>query len=206
MIGIIGKKIGMTRYFTERGESISATLIEAGPCDVVQIKTKETDGYSAIQMGFQDIRDKLVTKPLQGHFKKAKVAPKRILREFRDFSNQVKPGEQIKVDIFKENDLVKVSGYSKGKGFAGVVKRYNFRGGPKTHGQSNRLRAPGSIGQSSDPKRVFKGIRMAGRMGNTKTTVSNLRILKVDSDKNLLLIKGCVPGARNSIIEIIRKS
>lgn len=204
MIGIIGKKIGMTRYFTERGESISATLIEAGPCDVVQVKTKETDGYNAVQMGFQDLREKLVTKPLQGHFKKAKVTPKRILREFRDFSNQVKPGEQIKVDIFKEDDLVKISGYSKGKGFAGVVKRHNFRGGPKTHGQSNRLRAPGSIGQSSDPKRVFKGIRMPGRMGNTRTTVSNLRILKIDSEKNFLLIKGCVPGARNSIIEIVR--
>jgi len=202
MVGIIGKKIGMTRYFTENGESISATLIEAGPCDVVQIKTEKTDGYSAVQLGFQDIREKLVNKPKKGHFKKANVAPKRILKEFRDFDRDVKVGDNIKVDIFNENDIIKVSGYSKGKGFAGVVKKYDFRGGPKTHGQSDRLRTPGSIGQSSDPKRVFKGMRMAGRMGNSRTTISNLRILKIDAEKNLLLIKGSVPGSRNSIIEI----
>jgi len=205
MVGIIGKKIGMTRYFTENGESISATLIEAGPCDVVQIKTEETDGYNAVQLGFQDMRDKLVNKPIKGHFKKAKVPPKRILKEFRDFDKDVKVGDNIKVDVFNENDIIKVSGYSKGKGFAGVVKKYAFRGGPKTHGQSDRLRTPGSIGQSSDPKRVFKGMRMAGRMGNTRTTISNLRILKIDADKNLLLIKGSVPGSRNSIIEIIHE-
>ncbi|MFO7890783.1 MAG: 50S ribosomal protein L3 [bacterium] len=204
MVGIIGKKIGMTRYFTDSGESISATLIEAGPCDVVQRKTEKIDGYNAVQMGFQDIRDKLVNKPSKGHFKKANVAPKRILREFRDFDKEVKVGDKITVDIFNENDTIKVSGYSKGKGFAGVVKRYNFRGGPKTHGQSNRLRTPGSIGQSSDPKRVFKGMHMAGRMGNSRITVSNLRVLKIDTEKNLLLIKGGVPGSRNSIIEVIR--
>ncbi len=202
MVGIIGKKIGMTRYFTEKGESISATLIEAGPCDIVQVKTKETDGYSAVQMGFQDLREKLINKPLRGHFKKAKVLPKRILKEFRDFDKDVKVGDKIKVDILNENDIIKVSGYSKGKGFTGVVKRYNFRGGPKTHGQSDRLRTPGSIGQSSYPKRVFKGMHMAGRMGNKKVSVRNLKVLKVDSAKNLLLIKGCVPGARNSIIAI----
>lgn len=204
MVGIIGKKIGMTRYFTESGQSVSATLIEAGPCDVVQRKTEKTDGYNAVQIGFQEIKDKLVNKPLKGHFKKAGVVPKRILREFRDFEKEVKVGDTITVEIFNVNDSIKVSGYSKGKGFAGVVKRYNFRGGPKTHGQSNRLRTPGSIGQSSDPKRVFKGMHMAGRMGNAKITVRNLRILKIDTEKNLLLIKGSVPGSRNSIIEIIR--
>lgn len=202
MIGILGKKVGMTRFFDRDGESVSATLIEAGPCFIVQVKTQENDGYNSIQMGFQDKKEKRVNKPLAGHFKKANIPPQRILREFRNFDNKVKVGEKISVDIFKEGDFVKVRGYSKGKGFAGVVKKYNFRGGPKSHGQSDRLRASGSIGQASYPKRVFKGIHMAGRMGNDKITIKNLEILKIVPDKNLLLVKGNIPGARNNIVEI----
>lgn len=203
MKGILGKKVGMTRFFEESGASVGATLIEAGPCVVIQVKTKERDGYDAVQLGYQEQKEKRATKPMQGHFKKANAAPHRILREFRDFDAEVKEGDEIRVDTFAAGDIVKVAGLSKGRGFAGVVKRWNFGGGPKTHGQSDRLRTPGSIGQSAYPKRVFKGIKMAGRMGNKRITVRNLRILKVFPDRNLLLVEGGVPGARNGIVEIM---
>jgi large subunit ribosomal protein L3 len=202
MRGLLGKKIGMTRFFNEAGRNVSATVIEAGPCFVVQKKTKEQDGYDALQLGFIEKREKLVNKPEMGHFKKAKVAPQRILREFRDFEGEFKVGDKIGADIFHEGECVDLVGLSKGRGFAGVIKRHGFSGGPKTHGQSDRLRAPGSIGQSAYPKRVFKGIKMAGRMGNKRKTVQNLRVLKVYPDRNLILVEGGVPGARNSIVEI----
>ncbi len=194
--------MGMTRFFDETGDSVPATLIEAGPCVVVQIKNQERDGYQAVQLGFQEKREKLVNKPLAGHFKKVNVKPQHILREFRDFDVEVKEGESISVDIFTEGEQVKVTGLSKGRGFQGVVKRHGFAGGPKSHGQSDRLRAPGSIGQSAYPKRVFKGLRMGGRMGNQRTSIKNLKVLKVMPDRNLLLVEGSIPGARNSIVEI----
>lgn len=202
MKGLLGKKVGMTRFFDETGRTVAATLIEAGPCTVVQVKTEERDGYSAVQLGYLEQKEKQITKPLLGHFKKGNVKPHRALKEFRNFEGSVKEGDQIRVDIFSEGERVKVAGHSKGRGFAGVVKRYGFGGGPKTHGQSDRHRAPGSIGQSATPKRVFKGLKMAGRMGNKRTTIRNLRVLKVFPDRNLLLVKGGVPGARNSIVEI----
>lgn len=203
MRGILAKKIGMTRFFDEQGGSRAATVVEAGPCTVVQVKTEDTDGYEAVQLGFIDQKEKHVTKPRKGHFDKNSVEPKRILREFRDFEMETKPGQEIKVDdLFVAGDVVKVSGISKGKGFAGVMKRHGFGGGPASHGQSDRQRAPGSIGQSAWPKRVFKGIKMAGRMGNDRITVRNLRVLKVIPERNQLVIEGSVPGARNSILEI----
>jgi large subunit ribosomal protein L3 len=202
MKGILGKKIGMTRFFDETGIHVPATLIEAGPCTVVQVKTAKRDGYDAVQLGYQKKREKLVSKPMSGHFKKANVEPFRILKEFRNFKGDVKEGDQVLVDMFSAGDVVSLTGFSKGRGFAGVVKRHGFSGGPKTHGQSNRLRAPGSIGQSAYPKRVFKGLKMPGHMGNKRITIRNLEILKVFPERNLLLIKGGVPGARNSIVEI----
>lgn len=206
MSGIIGRKIGMTRIFDSQGRDVPVTVIEAGPCVVTQIKTKETDGYDAVQVGFEDKNEKHTTKPELGHFKKAGIESKRIVREFRGFVNadSLKLGDFIKVDLFSAGELVKVTGWSKGKGFQGVVKRHGFRGGPKTHGQSDRLRAPGSLGQSSYPSRVFKGLKMAGRMGNEKVTIKNKRIIKVDADKNILMIEGGVPGANSGLV-IIRK-
>ncbi len=202
MTGLLGKKIGMTRFFDETGGSVPATLIEAGPCTVVQIKTEKRDGYNAVQLGFIEKKEKRLNKPQLGHFKRINIAPQRILREFRDFDAEVKEGDQIRVDVFSVGDEVKISGLSKGRGFAGVVKRHNFGGGPKSHGQSDRLRAPGSIGQSAYPKRVFKGMKMGGRMGNERNSIRNLKVLKVVPDRNLILVKGGVPGARNSIVEI----
>ena len=204
MKGILGKKIGMTRIFNETGASVAATVVEAGPCMVVQVKRSATDGYDAVQVGYLEQQEKRVTKPLMGHFKRANVSPYRILKEFRDFEGDIKEGDQIRVDIFSPGERVKVAGHSKGRGFAGVVKRHGFHGGPKTHGQSDRHRAPGSIGQSAYPKRVFKGMKMAGRMGNQRTTIRNLRVLQVIPDRNLLLIEGGIPGARNSIVEIMQ--
>jgi large subunit ribosomal protein L3 len=203
MKGILGKKIGMTRIFDESGDTISATLIEAGPCVVVQIKTDEKDGYNAVQLGYAEQKEQRVTKPVLGHFKRANVKPHRILKEFRDMEGEYKEGDEIRSDIFSPGERVKIAGLTKGRGFAGVVKRHGFRGGPKTHGQSDRHRAPGSIGQSAYPKRVFKGIKMAGRMGHKRTTIRNLEIVKVLPDRNLILLKGGVPGARNSIVEIM---
>jgi large subunit ribosomal protein L3 len=202
MRGLLGKKIGMTRLFDAKGNVVSATVVEAGPCTVVQIKTPEKDGYSAVQLGFIEKREKLVTMPLLGHFKKAGSSPKRVLREFRDLEGEFKLGDSVTVGIFSEGDEIKVSGTSKGKGFAGVVKRHKFRGGPKTHGQSDRHRAPGSLGQSAYPNRVFKGMRMAGRMGGDRITINHLKVVKVLPERNLLLIEGGVPGSRNSILEI----
>jgi len=206
MSGIIGKKIGMTRIFDEEGNVVPVTVIQAGPCYVTQIRTIEKDGYEAVQIGYDIKKEKNTTRPLLGHFKKANVPPLRRLKEFPPFEDrEVKVGDEIKVDIFNPGEIVKVTGLSKGRGFAGVVKRHGFGGGPKTHGQSDRLRAPGSIGQSSYPSRVFKGMRMAGHMGNKRVSVIGLKVVKVDPENNLLFIKGAVPGARNSFVEIYKR-
>jgi large subunit ribosomal protein L3 len=200
---IIGKKLGMTRIFNEEGRVIPVTVVECGPCPVVQIRTDERDGYSAIQLGFQDIKEKHISKPEQGHFKANNIPFKKYLKEFRNFEKDVKVGDVITVEEFEAGDMVNVSGVSKGKGFQGVVKRHHFSGvGMRSHGQHNRERAPGSIGGSSNPSKVFKGIKMAGQMGNKRATVRNLEIVEVISDKNLLLIKGGLPGANNSLLEI----
>ncbi len=202
MPGLIGKKIGMTSIFSEEGKNIPCTILEAGPCKVTQIKTMEKDGYDAIQLGYSEKSEKNVTKALKGHFKKANVSPLSKLVEFTS-DNEITLGEEINVGIFEEGDYVTVSGTSKGKGFQGVVKRHNFRGvGDATHGQHNRMRAPGSIGAASYPARVFKGMRMAGQMGNASVKVENLEIVKVLIDKNILVVKGSVPGAKNSYITI----
>lgn len=202
MNGLIGKKLGMTRLFDETGQNIVVTIIEAGPCYVTEVRTKKKHGYDAVQLGFDEKREKITTKPMLGHFKKAKVKSLRILKEFKDAEKDstLKLGAEVKVDIFSEGDTVLVSGVSKGKGFAGTMKRHKFGGGPKTHGQSDRLRAPGSIGQSSYPSRVLKGTRMSGRMGGNNVTVKNVQVVKVDLEKNLLLVKGPVPGSIKSFV------
>jgi large subunit ribosomal protein L3 len=203
MRGIIGKKIGMTRIFDKDGQAIPVTVIEAGPCPVVQIKTRENDGYGAVQIGFGQKRKKLMTLPLLGHFEKAKIEPRRILREFRaEAVEGLKVGQEIKVDMFSSGEKVDITGISKGLGFQGGVRRHGFSGGPKTHGQSDRLRAPGSIGASSYPSRVYKGQKMAGRMGKEKVTVRNLEVVQVDAERNLLLVRGAVPGKVNSFLSI----
>jgi large subunit ribosomal protein L3 len=206
MSGIIGKKVGMTSIFDENGKNIPVTVILAGPNYVTQVRTKEVDGYDAVQLGFDDKKEKNTPKALKGHFEKAGVSPKRRVVEFQDFEKEVKLGDEITVaDIFEEGEYVDVSGISKGKGFQGVVKRHGFKGvGQATHGQHNRLRAPGSIGASSDPSRVFKGMRMAGRMGNEKVTVQNLKVMKIIPEQNLLIVKGSVPGHKNAYL-IIKK-
>jgi large subunit ribosomal protein L3 len=204
MRGLLGKKIGMTRIFDQTGTPKMATVIEAGPCLVVQVKTKDRDGYNAVQLGFAAKKESRMTKALLGHFKKANVQPQRVLKEFRNFEGEVKAGDQLGVGLFKEGERVSVSGLSKGRGFQGVVKRHKFSGGPKSHGQSDRVRAPGSIGSSSFPKRVFKGLRMGGRMGYDRVTIRNMEIIKIIPDRNLILVKGGVPGARNTILEIHR--
>jgi large subunit ribosomal protein L3 len=204
MTGLLGKKIGMTSIFDDSGQVIPCTVIEAGPCFVTQVKTNDRDGYTAVQLGFGEKRERLVTSPLRGHFAKANVKPMRILREFRSVGGaEMQPGQEIRVDtVFAKGDVVSVIGTSKGHGFQGVVKRHHFGGGFRTHGQSDRERAPGSIGSSSYPSRVLKGMRMAGRMGGTRITVSNLRVVGVIADSNLLLVKGSVPGAVNGYLEI----
>ncbi len=203
MAGLLGKKIGMTRIFDNQGDVVPVTVVEAGPCYVTQIKTQENDGYEAIQLGYGHKKEKNITNPVLGHLKKNNVPPVRKLAEFSPFiEKEVKSGDTVTVEIFEPGEIVKVKGLSKGRGFTGVVKRYGFRGGPKTHGQSDRLRAPGSIGQSSDPSKVFKGQKMPGRMGNKKATIPGLQIVKVDVENNLLFIKGAVPGARNNYLEI----
>ena len=206
MSGIIGKKIGMTSLFDENGKNMPCTVIQAGPCPVLQVRTEEVDGYVAVQLGFDDKSEKNVGKALVGHFKKAGSTPKAKIVEFRNsFEHAVKVGDEVVVNMFAEGEYVDVTGTSKGKGFQGVVKRHNFAGVMQaTHGQHNRLRAPGSIGAGSDPSRVFKGMRMAGRMGGKQVTVQNLQVLKVDQEQNLLVVKGAVPGAKNSYV-IIRK-
>jgi large subunit ribosomal protein L3 len=205
MSGIIGKKIGMTSLFNEEGKNIPCTVIQAGPCSVLQVRTVETDGYVGIQLGFDDKSEKNVGKALAGHFKKAGSAPKAKLVEFHHGFDELKVGDEVKVNLFAEGEYVDVTGTSKGKGFQGVVKRHNFAGVMQaTHGQHNRLRAPGSIGAGSDPSRVFKGMRMAGRMGGKQVTVQNLQVLKVDEEQNLLVVKGAIPGAINSYV-IVRR-
>lgn len=193
----------MTQIFDENERVVPVTLIEAGPCYVTQKKEKETDGYLAVQLGFEEIPDKRLNKPLAGHLKKAGVPMLKHLREFRvkDHSD-LELGQVISADIFEVGDLVDVVGTSKGKGFAGVVKRHHFAGGPKTHGQSDRHRAPGSIGAGTTPGRVFKGMRMAGRMGGQRVTVSNLEVVIVDKDRNLIAVKGAIPGAKNGLVEV----
>ena len=203
MSGLIGKKVGMTRIFDENGKNIPCTVIEAGPCVVTQVRTEEVDGYNALQLGFDDA--KTANKAAQGHAKKAGTVAKRKVVEFQDFEGEFKLGDAVTVDVFKEGQFVDVAGTSKGKGFQGVVKRHGFGGvGQSTHGQHNRLRAPGSIGAASYPARVFKGMRMAGQMGNERVKVQNLRVLKVVAEKNLLVVKGCVPGHKNSYVIIER--
>ncbi len=207
MSGIIGKKIGMSSVFDAAGELVPVTVIQAGPCKVVSIKTKETDGYSALQLGFGSRKEKRINKPLMGHYKKADQAPSLILKEFNFPTNkEFKVGEEIKVDFFSEGEKIKVRSKSKGKGFQGVMRRHGFSGvGGTTHGQSDRLRAPGSIGASSYPSRVFKGQRMAGRQGYENVTIANLKVVKIIPEDNLILVKGAVPGAINSFVELIKK-
>ena len=203
MSGLIGRKIGMTSLFDENGKNIPCTVIEAGPCVVTQVRTIEVDGYSALQLGFDDKSAKSSNKALDGHFKKAGSSAKKKVVEFQGFDEEYKLGDSISVAHFEEGEFVDVSGVSKGKGFQGVVKRHGFAGvGQATHGQHNRLRAPGSIGAASYPARVFKGMRMAGRMGGDKVKVQNLKVLKVVAEKNLLVVKGAVPGHKNAFVTI----
>lgn len=203
MSGIIGKKIGMTTIFKD-GEAVPCTVIEAGPCVVTQIRTEENDGYKAVQLGFGEKKEKRTTKALMGHFKKADTTPKRKLVEFKEFEKEFTLGDTIRIeDVFVEGEFVDISGKTKGKGFQGVVKRHGFGGvGQSTHGQHNRGRHPGSIGACSYPARVFKGIKMGGRMGHTNVTIQNLKVLRLFPDKNLILVSGSVPGAKNSIITL----
>ncbi len=203
MAGLIGKKIGMTSVFGADGENIPCTVIEAGPCVVTQVKTEEKDGYSALQLSFDDKKEKQTPKPLLGHFKKAKTEPKRKMIELAGFEKEYKLGDEITVDIFLDDTWVDVTGFSKGKGFQGVVKRHGFSGvGGRTHGQADQERAPGSVGGSSDPSRVFKNMRMAGRAGGKKVKLINLRVIKVIPEKNLLLLKGSVPSHKGSYLII----
>ena len=206
MSGLIGRKIGMSSLFDEKGKNVPCTVLELGPCVVTQVKTKDKDGYEALQLGFEDKPIKKVNKSLSGHFNKAKVNPKKKLTEFKmNFEKDLKLGDTITVEHFKEGEYVDISAISKGKGFQGVVKRHGFKGvGQSTHGQHNRLRAPGSIGAASYPARVFKGMRMAGQTGAEKVKIQNLIVLKVMPEKNVLVVKGSVPGHKNSYV-IVQK-
>lgn len=201
MSGIIGKKLGMTSLYNADGSAVPCTLIEAGPCVVTQVKTVETDGYNAVQLGFGEKKEKNTTQPLVGHFKKAGTSPKRKLVEFKTFEGTLNLGDKVEANLFVEGDFVDAIGTSKGRGFQGVVKRHGFSGvGGQTHGQHNRGRHPGSIGACSFPSRVFKGLRMGGRMGNDRVKVQNLKVLKVYPEQNLLVISGSIPGAKNSFV------
>jgi large subunit ribosomal protein L3 len=203
MPGLLGKKIGMTSVFSAEGKNLPCTVIEVGPCVVTQIKTVEKDGYEAVQLGFKDDKEKHLTKPQLGHLKKAGVTPKRYLAEFKNFETAHQPGDVITVDYLQDAAFVDVCGTSKGRGFQGVVTRHGFGGvGQMTHGQSDRQRSPGSIGACSYPASVFKGMRMAGQLGNERVTVQNLQVIKVMPEHNLLLVKGSVPGANGSILLI----
>lgn len=200
MAGIIGRKIGMTSVYSAEGKNLPCTLIEASPCVVTQVKTEEKDGYKAVQLGYGERKEKNTPAPLKGHFKKAKTSPKSKLVEFSGFEDK-NLGDEITVEIFQEGEFVDVIGTSKGKGFQGVVKRHGFHGvGDATHGQHNRMRAPGSIGAASYPARVFKGMKMAGRTGNDRVKQTNLQVLKVLADRNILVVKGSVPGAKGSYV------
>ena len=203
MPGLIGKKIGMTSVFSADGKNVPCTVIEAGPCVVTQVKKLETDGYEAVQLAFDEKREKSTTQPMKGHFQKAGTTPKAKLVEFKEFENEFKLGDVVTVDIFGENAFVDITGVSKGKGFQGVVKRHGFGGvGGQTHGQHNRMRAPGSLGASSYPSKVFKGMRMAGRTGGQSVKVINLRLIKVIPENNLLIVKGSIPGPKGSYLII----
>lgn len=204
MSGIIGKKVGMTTIFNAEGQAVPCTLIEAGPCVVTQVRTEDKDGYKAIQLGYGEKKEKNTSRSLVGHFKKAGTTPKRKLVEFKEFEKEYNLGETIRIeDVFVVGDFIDVSGNSKGRGFQGVVKRHGFAGvGGQTHGQHNRGRHPGSIGACSFPSRVFKGVRMGGRMGNTRTTIQNLKVLKVLTEQNLIVVNGSIPGAKNSYITL----
>jgi len=205
MAGLLGKKIGMTSVFNDKGELVACTIIKAGPCVVTQVKTLEKDGYDALQLGFDERKEKNVPKPLLEIFKKANTTPKRFIKEIKGWNNEYKVGDIITVDIFKDTKYVDIIGWSKGKGFQGVVKRHGFAGvGERTHGQHNRLRAPGSLGASSDPSRVFKGMRMAGRMGNKRVKIFNLELIKIFPEEHLLLVKGAVPGYYGSYLIILK--
>ncbi|WP_185854637.1 50S ribosomal protein L3 [Blattabacterium cuenoti] len=207
MFGLIGINLGMTSLFSKNGENIPCTIVKVGPCYVIQVKTMEKDGYSAIQLGIIDKKEKHITKALQGHFRKSGIFPKKKLLEFKDVLNpSIKLGSQININSFVEGELVDVRGITKGKGFQGVVKRHKFSGvGEKSHGQHNRLRAPGSVGAGSDPSRIFKGKKMAGRMGGKHVTIKNLTILKIDVTENIFILNGSVPGNKNSYLMIKKK-
>ncbi len=206
MPGIIGKKVGMTSIFDENGKNMACTVIEAGPCVVTQVRDPEKDGYRAVQLAYDDKKDKNTSKAMKGHFAKANTSPKKVMVEFRDFREEfegkIALGNEIKIeDVFQENDFVDAIGTSKGKGFQGVVKRHGFSGvGQRTHGQHNRERAPGSIGGASTPSRVFKGMRMAGRTGGERIKILNLKVMKVYPEKNIIVVSGSVPGAKNSYV------
>ena len=203
MPGLIGKKVGMTSIFSPEGKNLPCNVLEVGPCTVTQVKTEDVDGYNAIKLGWGEAKDKNTSKALKGHVQKASTSANKKLVEFTDFAEELELGQVVTVELFEEGSFVDVVGTSKGKGFQGVVKRHGFAGvGQATHGQHNRLRAPGSIGAGSDPSRVFKGMRMAGRMGGKRAKVQNLQVLKVDAEKNLLVVKGSVPGAKNSTVII----
>ncbi|WP_236980493.1 50S ribosomal protein L3 [Membranihabitans maritimus] len=204
MNGILGRKVGMTSFYDETGKNIACTVIEAGPCVVTQVKTEDTDGYNAVQLGFDDKKEKSTSKPMMGHFSKANSTPKRHIVEFRDFNVEKELGDELTIDdVLIEGDIISVVGTSKGKGFQGVVKRHGFAGvGDATHGQHNRQRAPGSLGASSDPSKVIKGLKMAGQTGGDRVKIKNLKVLKVHTDKNLLVVKGAVPGHKGSYVII----
>ena len=203
MATLVGRKVGMIQIFGKDDALVPVTIIQAGPCPVVQVKEEAVDGYRAVRIGYEDIPSKRVNRPDAGVFEKSGLEPKRILREFRLTSEETyQIGDILDVAMFEDGDQVDVTGCSKGKGFAGVVRRHHFKGGPKTHGQSDRHRAPGSIGQSSYPSRVFKGVRMGGRMGNRRVTTKGLSVVRIDKERNLLFIKGSVPGARGGVVSI----
>jgi large subunit ribosomal protein L3 len=203
MAGIIGKKIRMTQIFDDAGKVIPVTIVSAGPCMVTQVKTEKTDGYNAVQLGYQELKEKHTTKPVAGHCKKANVPPMKYFREFRSqAAPEAKVGEQVNVGIFNAGETVQVVAKSKGRGFQGAMRRHGFSGANKTHGQSDRWRAPGSLGQSSYPSRVFKGLKMAGKMGNDRITLLSAKVVRIDADKNLLFIRGQIPGSTDSLVEI----
>lgn len=200
--GLLGKKLGMTQVFDENGAAVPVTIIEAGPCFVTQIRTINKNGYSAVQLGFEEVQDKRLSKGQLGHLERTKLPPLKFLREFRIKSLDIKVGDKVDVSQFEAGKRVDVVGTSKGKGFAGTVKRYHFRGGPKTHGQSDRLRAPGSVGATTTPGRVFKGKKMPGHMGNQRVSSQNVKVILVDAEKNLIAVNGSVPGPKGGLVMI----
>lgn len=204
MIGLIGRKKGMGSIYDSAGKHTAVTVIEVGPCPVVQVKTEKKDSYNALQLGFGSVRPKLVNKPKAGHFTSRNIEPTRHLKEFRDFSGDYKEGDMLTVDMFNPGDYISVTGISKGRGFAGVIKRFGFNRPNQSHGTHEAFRGPGSIGNASDPARVWPGKRMAGRMGNDRVTVKNLKVLKIDSENGLLLVKGAVPGKNGGIVQIAK--